>query len=181
MPPPCRKADFDGVHFADSAVTHEFAGMTEIVLGALLAAGQPYDAVSLDGITNGPALCDIVSKWLLTVNVLAGSGGHDGRDRVPVVRCRYRYRIDIISCDYLAKVVTCQTVPVAVVLVYHVTSVVAALGIDIADGHNLDLWLLQKGAHVAGSLAADTNAAHHDSIARRISPQHRRWNNCRQR
>jgi len=164
--PSCGQTDFDGVDFSDSAVADEFAGEAEVVLGALLAAGQPYYAVSFYRITNGPTFSDIMCQRLLAMNVLACPGGHNCRDCVPMVRCGYRHRVDVVAGDYFAKVIVSSAVSIAVFFVYYVTGVVAKLGTNVANCNNVNLRLLQESAHVTGAFSAHADAAHYDSIAR---------------
>ena len=173
--PSCGQTDFNGVYFSDSAVSHQFAGIAEIPLRALLAAGQPYHAVSFYSVTNCSTFSDVVGERLLAVNVFACAGGHNGRDCVPMVRRGDCHRVDVIAGDYFAKIVASRTILVAVFFVYYVTSIVAKVCINITDGDNLDLRFLQKGVHVTGAFSAYADAAHYDSIARcyrAISSEH---------
>jgi len=173
--PSCGQADFNGVDFSDSAIADEFAGEAEVVLRALLAAGQPYYAVAFYRVANCSTFGDVVGERLLTVNVLACPGGHNCRDCVPMVRRGYRHRVDVVSGDYFAKVVVSSAIPVAVFFVYYIAGVVMKLGTNVANCNNVNLRLLQESAHVTGAFSAHADAAHYDSIARgyrAISSEH---------
>jgi len=142
------------VYIADAAVANELARPPEVVLGALLAAGQPYNAVFFHCIANRPALGDVVSERFLAVNVLSGAGGHDCRYCVPVVRRCNTYRVDIMSRNDFTKIIAGGAIFVSVRFIDNTGGVITAFCIDVADGGDLYLRLLEESPHVAGAFAA---------------------------
>ena len=77
--------DVDRMNPADPAIAHQFAGLAETLVRALLAAGLEDRAETARGVGHGARLGDGMRHRLLAVDVLAGADGGQGDDRVPVV------------------------------------------------------------------------------------------------
>ena len=91
-----------------------------------------HAAVALHCLDDGLALADGARHGLLTPDVLAGLGGLDGHDAVPVGRRGDVHHVDIGVTDQVAKVGIGFHALVQIVLC-RIDSAAQVLGIDIAD------------------------------------------------
>ena len=94
----------DGVEFAEAAIADDFAGFAEAGVGALLAAGLEDAVVFGDGGDHGAAFGDREGEGLFAVDILAGAGGLDGGDGVPVVGKGDEDGVDIGRSEDVAEV-----------------------------------------------------------------------------
>ncbi len=76
-------------------------------------------------------------------------------------------RVDIGAVEQLAKVANHHAILIAVALVDSLLRGDAADFLDVADCHELGIFLLQEAAEVVGTPIADPDAPHHNSLARR--------------
>jgi len=166
MPVGAGQVDPDCVEPTDPAATNEFAGEPGVTTGAFLTAGLEHAVVALDGVADGSALSDRVGQRLLAVDVLATVERSDAGQRVPVVRRADADRVDVLAGNECAEVLIGSAVFVAVLLVDNAANSVAMFGLDVADSHKLDSLALHEVPHVAGPLAAHTDGAHDDAVAR---------------
>src|SRR5262249_50033487 len=91
------QAATDRLQIADPAVADQLAGAAEIAVGTLLAAGLENAAMLLDRVRHGSALGDGQRERLLAINVLAGAGGGDDRDGVPVIRRANNHSVHVLA------------------------------------------------------------------------------------
>ena len=154
--------------------------MTETLAGALLATGLEHDPCLLYGIAHGPSFLDGKRERFLSVNVLAGAGGGDNRDGVPVIRRGNHDRIDIVASQQLAKIFIPLTGRVfsgayllAVGKIHQLlcgfparvatVPVPVARPVHVADARNLYLFFLEElpqmpGPHIARTDESERNA-----------------------
>jgi len=173
-----------GVEFAETAVANQFAGLTEAGIGTLLRAGLEDALVILNGVDHGAALADGQRQGLLAVNILAGAGGGDGGQSVPMVREGDEHGVDIGAAEQVAEVfvdgatlVDPRLASAAVMPFDEVAGgfapgdaavpVARGLPIDIANGHDLDAFVGEEELEVIEALIATANDAEGDAAARR--------------
>src|SRR5262249_49710644 len=146
-------ADAYGLQFADAAVAHALGGQAEhsTELAALLAAGLEDYLRLLYRVHDGPALGDIVGERLLAIDVLAGAGGLDARDRVPVVRRGDDHGVDVLASQHVAEVVEGVAALVlalaflgSIPLLNRLLGALPAVRDDVADGHDLHVATAEK-------------------------------------
>ena len=116
------QADLDPRDLADVAVLHQFGGPAEV---ASLRCHEPVCQMRLffgNGIDHGDAFGQGVRERFLAEDVLAGVGGGDGRDRVPVVGRGDAHGVDVVAGDQFAEILVALAVLVAV------------LRVDLLDG-----------------------------------------------
>ena len=177
-----REAASYGAERADASVQHKFAGMTKTLAGALLATGLEHNPCLLYGIAHGPPFPDGKRERFLPVNVLAGAGGGDNRNGVPVIRCGNHDRINIVAGQQLAKIfvpftggVLPGTYLLASEKVYNLlrrfpariaaVPVPGACPVYVADTRNLNLLSLKERSHMTGSHIARTDESKRNAIA----------------
>ena len=109
---------------------------------------------------------------LLALDVLAGADRHDAHQRVPVVGGGDHHRVDVVAGEDLAEVVGGGAVLVAVVFVDHALGPAQVAAVDVADGEDPGVLLLQVVAEVAaGAVAADADEADGDLVARGVGAE----------
>ena len=77
---------------------------------------------------------------------------------MPVIRRGVQHGIHVGARDHLAKII----VAISLRELGQIHGAVAVLAIDITDRNDLHALIGQEGAHVAGALAADTDAGEAD-------------------
>jgi hypothetical protein len=114
-----------------------------------------------------------VGQRLLAIDVLAGAGGEDAGDGVPVVRRGDDDGIDVFALEEIAEVgvrLTALELALAllggVVVGGHLLGGVAALGDHVADGHDLDVWGAEEAAQVAAAHGADADEPEGEAVVR---------------
>jgi len=73
------------VQFADTTVANQLAGKSKSCFGALLASDLKDTAITANRIAQRASLFDSQSKGLLQKNILAGPGGSNRGQRMPLV------------------------------------------------------------------------------------------------
>jgi len=157
---PCRQTHFSGLHLANAAVSHQFAGETKMVLRTLPAAGLPDTTVAAQNVHHSSTLAETVGKRFFTVAILAGFGRRNNGNSVPVIRQTQRDRIDILARQQLTKIMIHSTIRIAVSFINNGAGVFKMLLVQVADGDDLAIRFREKTLHVIGALPADTDAAH---------------------
>ena len=79
------ETDLDSVQFADATVANQLAGEAKSRIGALLASDLKDTAITANGIAEHASLFDSQSQRLLQKNILAGLGGGNRGQRMPLV------------------------------------------------------------------------------------------------
>jgi len=183
----------------DPAVANQLTRKPELLVRPLLAPRLEHPPVLAHGVAHRPSIGNGQRERFLAVYIFAGSGGGNGRNGVPVVRRSDQYRVDIVTCDDLAKIYvrvasfiragrflfsivpfddplcklssTGTAVPVTA----------RAFPVDVTDSNNLDPRVPQETSHIVGALVAGAYAAHSDPVTRRhatVRSQGRRRDNC---
>ena len=99
-------ADLDFADFTHAAVADAFHGLAEVTakLRALLAADLIDDVVFAGGFHGLQRGADGDGEGFLAVHILLGLGGHDGRDRVPMIRSADHHGIDAFVSEGFAEI-----------------------------------------------------------------------------
>ena len=145
---------FDVVDLADDAVAYEFAGHTELFAGTLLGAGLQDALIATHGVDEGERLVDVVGERLFTIDVFASIQCSDGDEGVPMVRRGDDDGVDVLALQQLAEVGIGFTTFEAGIFVLAIAffdslfGEFSAVGIDVADGHDLDFFAAQEAAEV---------------------------------
>ncbi len=162
----------DGVDAAEDAVAHELGGDAELFRRALLRAGLE-NAVGLAHLLHElDGLADIVGEGLFAVDIFAGADGGDGDVGVPVVGRGDDNDVDIFAGDDLAEIVIRGAAGVGaaglggVGGVHGFLGVLAAGGVDVADGEHLDIVTVEVAAEMAAHHFAHADAADGEALAR---------------
>ena len=141
---------------ADDAVADDFAGDAEfLVVRALLGAGLEDLLAAAHGFDEREGLMDVVRERLLAVHVLAGVDRGDGGDGVPVVRRGDDDGVDVLVGDEFAEVGVGRATLEGGLLVLAVAffdgllGVFAAVGVHVADAHDLDFLAAEEVLQVA--------------------------------
>ncbi|OQA01969.1 MAG: hypothetical protein BWY71_00187 [Planctomycetes bacterium ADurb.Bin412] len=194
------------MQFTKTAIADQFAGKPDTAAGTLVTARLQNPLISFYRLANGPAFRDGIHQRLLAIDVLAGLGGGDGNQAMPMVGRANRDRVDIRAGQQFAEIVIAVAALVGAVslllgiilfrtsaggiaaggrtagkLVEHVIIVTAL--VDITDCDHLDIGLFQKRQHIPRPLPPGSDAAHDDAIAgshRAIQSQGGRGNDIRE-
>ena len=146
----------------------ELDGRLEIRDGPPLGAGLEHPAVTPHRLVERLAQCDGDAAGLLAVDVLAGLHGQDGTQGVPVVAGGDQHGVDVGPSEQIEHVAIHGAIVVAILLVGHGLDRLAALGPDVAYGHELHVRL---GHHaldqVVPAARADADGPQHDAFAGR--------------
>ena len=145
-------------------------GLVEVLDRALPGARLPDPAVPFDRVAEGPALAQVVGQGLLAVDVEPGAQRRDGQDGVPVVGDGDGHGVEVLARIELAEIVIGRAGLVAVLLVDHALGHGQRFFVEVADGHPLDLGLLEEALHVARAHHAEADAGHDDPVRRRDGP-----------
>ena len=119
-------------------------------------------------IDHGDAFAERVGKGFLTKNVLAGVGGGDGRNRVPVIGSADAHRIDVLAGQQFLKVLVALAILVVVVPVDLVDRLVQVAFVHIANGHHPAVVLAKEGLKVFATLPTHADAANGDFFRRGV-------------
>jgi len=111
---------------------------------------------------------------LLAVDVFLGSGRHDARDCVPVVRSGDHHGIDLLKGEQFAEIVErlaafvgILALLLAVMILDRLLGAIAALGDHVAYGKDLNLFAAKERAQVPAPHRADADEPEIDPLARR--------------
>ena len=130
------------------------------------ALGGSHRFHQLDG------LAHTVGQRLLAINIFAGFYRRDGNIGMPVVGRGDHSDIDVLSGQKLAEVIVRIAAFVLraclgrVEIVHSFFGVLAARGVDIADGHDLNVIPIEKIAQVSVHLVTHADAPDGESLAR---------------
>ena len=111
------------------------------------------------------ALGDVLRAGLFAIHVLAGLGGVHRHRGVPVRAGGDQHGVDIVAVEQLAKVAKHEAALIAVQFVDPLLDGDAAGFLDVADGGELHVLLLQEAAQVVRAAVADADAADDDPLA----------------
>ena len=154
---------FDAAELAGPGRIDIFAIVAE---HALAAAGK--HAAITPGRGNHPRAFTQRERFrLLAVHVLAAAAGLDGNDRMPMVGRGNVHRVDVGASQQFAEIVVDLAVAVLIVTIDVGLGLLAHFFANIAQGHVLHVFAIQKGALIAAALIADADAGHHNPIAGR--------------
>src|SRR5262249_4685596 len=159
------QVDAQGVQLPEAAVAHQLAGEAGAGAGALVAAGLEDALVRLDRVTQRPPLADRVGQRLLAVDVEPGVGGGDPGQGVHVVRGGDDDGVQALVVEQVAEVAVGGAAPAARALVDQVARLGAVLGVDVADGHHLDVFFVQEHVDEAPPTATGADDADGDAAA----------------
>ena len=146
-------ADLDVLELADVAVEHQFAAEQHSRVVPLLRAVLEDDPVAIDGLDHGPAFGDGPAERLLTIDVLAGLGGGDGDQGVPVVGRGDVDGVHVVAGKDLAEVVVRRAGSGALLLFHLSLCGVSPLLAHVADRHVTHVVPAQE--HRPGEAQAD--------------------------
>ena len=176
-----------GIHAGDPpepASPREFAGEGKVRQVPALRARLKHRAAPPHRVAKDQALGDVLGAGLLAVDVLAGLRRMHGHQAVPVGPRGNQHGVHIGLIEEFAEVVIGAAFRGAVVLVGDRLHRIPAGLLDVADRHELHVGLLEEAAEVVFAAAADADAGHADSLARRHGPveaQRRRRDHHRRR
>ena len=158
---PLAEPHFDVVHLADAAVADEFRGAVEVLAAALPASGLPDALVAFHRIADGPPFRQGAGQRFLAVDIETGFRGGDGGDGVPMVRQRDAHSIEVLPGVHLLESRIRGAIGVSVRRIDHVLGLREVILVDVANRHDLDVFVGQEILEVAGALPAQAEGAHH--------------------
>ena len=120
-----------------------------------------------DDVPEGKALGDVLRAGLLAIHVLAGPGRGGGHGAVPVGTGGNEHGIDGRQVEQFAEVAVHGAAVVPGAVVDHLLDRRAPRLLDVADGRELHIGLLEEAAEVVFPAPAEADAADDDSLARR--------------
>jgi hypothetical protein len=88
---------------------------------------------------------------------------------MPVVGCRNRDRVDIVTGEHLAEIVVARFR----IKPYRLAGTFSMAGVDITYCHHLAAGLGIESLHIAAALASGADAAHSNAVARGIRAEYR--------
>lgn len=127
--------------------------------------------VAAHGVDEGECLVDIVRQWFLTVHILASVQGGNGDNSMPVVGRGNDDGVDVFAVEEFAEVGVSFAAFEGAVLVFAVAffdgllGVFAAVGIDIADGDDLNFFAGKEAAEVAAVHFTIADEAEREALA----------------
>ena len=127
-------------------------------LRALLAADLIDDVVFAGGFHGLQRGADGDGEGFLAVHILLGLGGHDGRDRVPMIRSADHHGIDAFVSEGFAEILGGFAGVVDAVFIGDTLEAVieAHLG-DLGEVHYSAVLLTEKKAKMPATLFADAD------------------------
>jgi len=132
------------LELSDPTVADQFAHADVGVDRAVLGGGLEYAAGFLHHLTEHPALGHGQGQRLFADDVLAGLGGHDRRDHMPVVWRAVGDHVDVLTVDEFAEVavgraglVVLDAEGLGVMFVHPRPALLASLLVDVADRNDL--------------------------------------------
>ena len=167
---------------AKAAGPGQFAGEGEVGQVSPLGACLEDGAAAVHRVAMEQRLDDVFRAGLLAIDVFTGLGGKHRHLAVPVGSGGDQDCIDILAGEQVVEVAVGGARGGAVVCIDQVFDPVSSLFLDIADGGELDVGLLEEAAEVVLAPAADPDSPDHDSLARRygaIEPEGRGGNDRR--
>jgi len=149
----------DGPELAEPAGAGQLAGEGEVGEVPPLRAGLENPARAAHRLGQRQALHDVLGAGLLAVHVLARLRRVDRGRRVPVRSRGDEHRVDVGAGQQLAEVVIRRAVLIAVLLIGHFLDGRAACRLDVGNGDELHVRLLQKAPEVVAAPVSDADAA----------------------
>src|SRR5689334_25256954 len=96
--------DLDALHLADIAISDIVDCLRHRRVRAALHADLDDPLVATGSIHHRAALFDRLAGGLLAVDMLAGLAGHDGHDRMPMIRCPDGDGVDVLTVENAAEI-----------------------------------------------------------------------------
>ena len=169
------ESDVDPRHPADPARSDQLDGPDELGGRPLLEADLHHPAVAPDGVDHGPGLADRQRHRLLAVDVLPGLRREDARRHVPAVAGDDDDGVDVRPGEKFPEVRVRRAALVGPARRRRRIGgfdgrlrVLPAPAVDVADGEDLGIGVLEEAAQVPFAHPADADAPDGDPLARRF-------------
>jgi hypothetical protein len=180
------EGNVDRTDFADDAVADQLRRHAEFLGRALLGAGLEHALGGAHRFHQLDGFAHTVGQRLLAIDIFAGFHRRDGNVGMPVVGRGDHSDVDVLSGQELAEVVVRIAAFVLraglgrVEIVHSFLGVLAAGGVDIADGHDLNVIPIEEIAEVSVHLVSHADASDGESFARGTCLRpHSSWENER--
>ena len=157
----------DPLHRAEPARPGQFAGEREVRQVPPLCPRLEDRAAPPHRVAEDETLGDVLGAGLLAVDVLAGLRGEHRHQAVPVGPGGDQHGVDVGLVEELVKILIRVAVGGAMVLVDDPLDRSATVFLDVADGDELHVGLLEKTAEVVFTPAADADATDANPLTRR--------------
>jgi hypothetical protein len=171
----------------DAGDLAEFAGLDHLhdtpVIGEVVVDVIPHlrnPAVVQRRVGDGAALSHTVAERFLDKHIFSRLEGCHRRDGVPVVGCDHRDGVDLFVLEELSEVAESLGL-IALGLFDDADGAVEVALIDIADGGDSNIILLQKLVQAVESLAAHPNTTRDNLIIRTSGGNCRPAERCERR
>ena len=167
---PDRRARFEAqaashIHLADAALLDEFDGFAHDRPAAVHRADLDDLVVASRGLDHPAPLGDRVRGRLLDVHVLARLERPDGGERVPVIRRGDDDAVDVLVIEHAAEILLeSRTEGRDICERLVVDPLGREVGVDVAEGLDLDVLQLCEPALQRVALSSDPDAGQHHAI-----------------